>query len=292
VDTETLFYQLINQFQALNVGNMAAPAQIQPGAQAAAGPAIPAPEVPNNLQFLKIPLPEIFYGQRDALIIQAWMFQFNQYCRFYRMTDEQKQSMVPSYLRGEAGLWWQNRISEVAAGRLPALANWAAFEQALQEEFEPKEYQFELRSKWNKYYQNNRSVQEYITEFRKITILMKDTTPYEVLHHFITHLRSDLAKEVMKQRPRTLQEAETAAQFIEDIDRRHGGKQKDTPAQPKQEKKKTTPTPANPYAQYPVYPGYQGYNPYNGVAPMELDNINAKGKAPAKPNDKGKGKII
>jgi hypothetical protein len=55
--------------------------------------------------------------------------------------------MIPSFLAGEASLWWDAREIEVTEGRVPALANWAAFETELKQEFEPQDYTFEIRTK-------------------------------------------------------------------------------------------------------------------------------------------------
>src|SRR5271168_3839338 len=122
--------------------------------------------------YIKIPLPESYDGRREALVIRAWLSRINQFSHFHELNDARKLNMIPSFLAGEASLWWDAREIEVTEGRVPALANWAAFETELKREFEPQDYTFEIRTKLQKLYQNKNTVQVFTTEFRKLMTLL------------------------------------------------------------------------------------------------------------------------
>ena len=147
---------------------------------------------------IKLPLPDFYDGRRDVLYIQAWFFQVEKYKAFYTLDEENTMKLVKTLLRGEAALWWQVREAAVAAHQIGDIATWNAFKLELQEEFEPKDYTFDIRTKMNKLFQNKKSVSEYTMEFRKLSILLPKANDDELVHRYLSHLNPDLANDVMR----------------------------------------------------------------------------------------------
>jgi hypothetical protein len=179
--------------------------------------------------------------------------------------------MIPSFLKGEAILWWDAHEVAVTTGTVAALANWAMFETELKHKFEPRDFTFEVRTKIHKLFQNKKNVQEFTFDFRKLSILITDMMHSEIVHTYVTHLNYDIATEVMWKNPATLVEAITEAQHAEDLLRRFskGRKQDIRPAW----------TPSQQYY------GNGSSSNYSGPTPMDLSNVGM-----ANPYGKGKGK--
>jgi Ty3 transposon capsid-like protein/Zinc knuckle len=197
------------------------------------------------------------------MVIRTWLYNYKKFCSFYNLNDAQMITMVASYLTDEAGLWWEACKTWVG---LPPVVTWELFEREFRQEFEPQDYQYDLRAQWYRLYQNNKTVYEYLSEWRKLRLLMKNMTEYDALYHFVTHLRPEIAQEVMKASPNDINAAVRLAQNHEDIHNRFNkGKKKDNTPNPNQKKK-------NPqdFSKY--------YNDHNGVAPMDLDSVNLKVK--------------
>ena len=110
---------------------------------------------------------------------------------------------------------------------------------------------------------------EYLSEFRKLCMLLKNKSDYDILYHFVTHLRAEISKEVMKASPPDINTAVRLAQNQEDIfNHFNKGKKKEEKANPKNNQpKKPTPTPQN-YAHW--------FTDTSGYSPMDLDAVGVK----------------
>jgi hypothetical protein len=212
---------------------------------------------------VKLQLPDRYDGTRNALIIQGWIFQIEKYIDFYGLDPANHLKLVQTLLRGEAAIWWLAHEKEVTAGRMERIETWERFKTALKDEFEPKEFQYELRSQLNRLYQNKKTVAEYATAFRKIIIMLENASSSELIHHFIDHLNADIALNVIDKNPTTLADAITRAQQVEDNLRRYGGRKK--------EKGKQRDNGFGAFYQQQQAPDY-----------MELDAVNIGGKGKGK----------
>ena len=273
-DLATLFFQALNQVppSLLDTMDRVIPPPVVPpmipGPADLAAPEVIVPIAVGMPNHAKIPLPRPFDGSRDPLTIESWLFDLNEYCSYYGMTEAQKLRLVTAYLKGEAGIWWKNTYRQIQLGRLPRFEQWAQFEAAFRRKFIPHDYQFELRSKLLRIYQNNKSVQEFIAEFQKITILMVELSVREEIHTFITHLRPELGREVNRHHPVDMETAIELAQAAEELENRYDRKKRPQQQQDKGKKKEQD--------------WQKDWNSYFGTDPMDLDNIGVKGKGKQK----------
>src|SRR5262249_25490249 len=109
-------------------------------------------------------IPDKYDGTQDTLLLHSWLFQVKKYSLFHGLSQLNQVNIASSLLRGEAAIWWLAVERDVANGSL-AIVTFAAFETAVKAQFEPRDYQFEYRTKLLCLHQGNLSVSAYAAEF-------------------------------------------------------------------------------------------------------------------------------
>jgi Ty3 transposon capsid-like protein len=236
-------------------------------------------ERPMAEHLVKIHLPPIFHGERDPFFLMSWASKVRRFTAFYSMTPAKGIEFCETLLEGEADLWWGERQKFVTAGMIQPVTTVEEFLEAIWLEFELRDYDFELRQKLLKLYQNQLSVREYTQAFRQISCLLKDTHVKDIMHIYITHLSKDLGWEVMRNNPTDLGSAVQYATRAEDMMRRMGFNPRNGKKRDEKKKKEKEDYGKNPNWQST----YFGYG--NNATPMDLDNVNLKNQKGEKKKD-------
>src|SRR5262249_35337548 len=135
--------------------------------------------------------------------------------------------IATNLLRGQAAIWWLAVECDIRANVMNPIITWEEFKRILKLEYEPRDYQYELRSCLHKLYQNKHTVASYAAEFRKTALMISNITNDEMVHAFIDHLNHEIALHVVDKNPKTLSDAITRAQQVEDNLYRYGDKKKE-----------------------------------------------------------------
>jgi hypothetical protein len=92
----------------------------------------------------------------------------------------------------------------------PLITDWIKMKQKLQEKYLPQSYRNKLLDQWNNLRQENKSINEYITQFNDYMIrcAIRENEAM-TLHRFCKGLNDDLIKEVEFQGVSTLNQAYT-----------------------------------------------------------------------------------
>jgi len=164
-----------------------------------------------GIQF-KVREPEVFKGERNALVVESWINSMELYFQLVRATHGQDQLLYAlSGLRGDAQLSYsQKRMYE--AEQLPQ--DWHDFKVLLRKEFVPINSVIQARDKLASLVQGG-SVTDYINEFRRLKLQIPDLSPGDALDRFVRGLVKVIRVAVRSRFPTTLSEAESLALAIE-----------------------------------------------------------------------------
>jgi hypothetical protein len=128
--------------------------------------------------------------------VDNWLFQFNQFYEASNVTNDwERVTYAASFLRGPALTWWQTRREQVATGHEALIQTWEDFSTSIKEAFKPINATKAARDKLAKLRQRT-SVQDYITEFRNLTLLIPDMSDGDKLDRFLRGLKFPIQKEL------------------------------------------------------------------------------------------------
>lgn len=168
----------------------------------------------------KVREPEVFKGERNALVVESWINSMELYFQLIRATHGQDQLLYAlSLLRGDAQLWYsQKKIYE--AQELPQ--DWDDFKVLLRKEFVPINSVIQARDKLASLVQGG-SVTDYINEFRRLKLQIPDLSQGDALDRFVRGLVKVIRVAVRSRFPTTLADAESLALAIEAASRDEEG---------------------------------------------------------------------
>jgi len=150
--------------------------------------------------------PDTFSGRQDKSSVEAWLFQLRQYFDACKMRGSLKVSFAASLLRDDAGIWWRNHVEQSDLGHEALITDWEDFKKMLVQQFKPVNAIKSARDKLAKLKQT-RSVQEYATSFRSLTLEIPGISEDEKIDRFIRGLKDQIRMEVELREPSTVNEA-------------------------------------------------------------------------------------
>jgi hypothetical protein len=192
--------------------------------------------------------PSIYNGERNTLVLQAWLSNMKDYLDLSQVPDTIKVQLAGTFLRDSASIWYLS-FRQQWSEQSDSTILWETFVQHLLTTFMPPNHQQSTMDKWAKLRQVS-SVDNYNKAFRSLLLQLPDnaTTAYATLDKYIRGLKPKTAIEVQLRDPQTLAEAMTMADKFDTITY-------------------TARLPAGPW-QKPQYVPRQAT-----VVPMELDTI-------------------
>ena len=137
-----------------------------------------------------------------------WLFQAEQYFTFYQISLDQRLSMVPFHMKGDALSWFkwmhQNNL----------LADWPSFTRVLKLRFGLSSYT-NHQAELFKLHQHS-SVSEYQARFEKICNCVQGLSPETILNCFTSGLHPEIRRELAILNPYSISHAIGLAKLIED----------------------------------------------------------------------------
>ena len=228
----------------------------------------------------KPPKPPFFEGARKGQFTR-WAFQVRQYMKLVGMSDEAYcVNYAASLFRGPASTWWQNVIERYGEDTID---KWQDFVQLAEEQFGARDDHQRARDELARIRQE-RSVEEYVSQFMEIKTRVKGITNDEALDRFKRGLKVQIRLDVERADPRDLQAAMTHALRADDILSRTMHGMRNNPMN----RGANSPRRQVPYADRSMgrngnghYTRLEGRSiPQRGPAPMEIDNVtgNSRGQ--------------
>lgn len=227
---------------------------------------------------LKPKIPDTFSGDAK-LDVETWLFQILQYFLACQVMDDARRVVFAGQLlRGNAALWWRSLHEN---NGMAAINSWAAFGEAIKLQFRPVNLLKKARDELNNLAQRDRqSVQDFVTNVRRICLLLPTVTEEEKKHRFLfgladRRIRTEINLEEAKtQTSMTFEAAAQLAERLESSFRSNSGPADRRPSRP------------NFYGN-PRPNNFQrtAYNaaPYRGPAPMELGAVQGPRDMPYRP---------
>ncbi len=152
--------------------------------------------------------PATFEGKRDALLIENWLAQMEDYAELTGIPSELRTRFAGTYLRGQAAYWFMlaRRNWEEHHPSIPL--PWEEFASGVRKEFIPPNHQENLLDRWAKYKQVG-SVFQYTKGFTELRLQLPPgyTTELQILDKYIRGLKLRTQQEVRMRSPSTLAEA-------------------------------------------------------------------------------------
>ena len=152
------------------------------------------PEQAKHEHLPKIAMPEKYKGPKDTTPIHTWVGQTKNYLNYFQCLYSPKgASIVQSLLKDEAATWHNHQVLVLAkeystgADLLDDLLLWAR----------PKYNQQTLRDRLADLKQTS-NVEEYITEFQNLSMLIEGLSKEEAFDRFQRGLFSQIRQEVLK----------------------------------------------------------------------------------------------
>ena len=160
----------------------------------------------------KVREPDVFNGERDAIILNAWIYSLELYFSLVHIDNAQEKLLVGlSLLRNDAQLWY-SQLSAFDSDHAPQ--DWDELKAALRNEFIPLDAVAKARDRMASLVQTS-SVTVYINEFRRLLLQLPDITAGVAQDKFIRGLKQHLRFAVRSHFPKPLEEAQRLALAIE-----------------------------------------------------------------------------
>ena len=139
-----------------------------------------------------------------------------QYCKALRLPETQWVEFAATFLRDGASTWWRAHLDLVERQESPLITEWNVFKRVLTTQFQPVNAQKIARDRLHNLRQT-KSVVEFVYEFHKICLEIKDVSPSEKLDRFVRGLKPSVREKVDIEDPQTVDEAMQIAQRIDSI---------------------------------------------------------------------------
>jgi hypothetical protein len=160
----------------------------------------------------KAPMPGKFNGSRDAIAVENWIGDVDQYFKFTKMPVDKEFDFAILLLEGNAKVWWR-RYAMIKKDDAPA--SWEELQEAIRDYFVPAGAYVQARSRLY-YLRQTGSVQSYIEEFQEIRMVVGNVSEPEALDKFVRGLRLPVEEHVRIHNPQTVDRAMELALNYED----------------------------------------------------------------------------
>jgi hypothetical protein len=154
-----------------------------------------------------------FDGRHDLWIFDMWIRNMNRFFECHNLSDNRKVRFAKMMLIGETKIYWRDVEDCLEMRGKPPITDWIKMKQNLQEKYLPQSYRNKLLDQWNNLKQENKSINEYITQFNDYMMRCAIRENEVItLRRFRKGLNDDLRKEVVFQGVSTLDQACTLVQ--------------------------------------------------------------------------------
>jgi len=227
---------------------------------------------------LKPKIPDTFSGT-SHLDVETWLFQVLQYfLACHVMDDARRVVFAGQLLRGNAALWWRTLHEN---NGMAAINSWDSFGEAIKLQFRPVNLLKKARDELNNLSQRDKqSVQDYVTNVRRICLLLPTVTEEEKKERFLfglsdRRIRTEINLEEAK--TQTSMTFETAAQLSERLEASFRSNSGPADRRPSRPNFYGNPRPN----QFPRTASNAA--PYHGPTPMELGAVQGQRDIPPRP---------
>ena len=225
---------------------------------AAAAPA------PHNAHFHapKVSRPKSFNGS-PKINVDHWIFSLTLHFEAVKNSNSISQAEVTATLLEENALvWWISVRRQLDAENRPH-PNWTEFQALIRERYSPIEELKTARANMLSLRQQN-SVQEYCGRFQRLhNILATEFSEQLCIQLFIKGLRPEIALHVELREPKTIMEAMSSAQRVEETTRSMQYSMRSHSSRSYQPQRPSYPMRSQPSSSY-----------HHSSAPMELGHVN------------------
>ena len=173
-------------------------------------------DLENAMANLKPNKPEPFSGKRDAVTVNAWLYQVDMYLNLLQLNNPEapidqntRVSFASTLLKGYAANWWYMLVQ---SGQAPS--QWDAFVAKVRIEFIPQDSVDRARDRLRSLRQRT-SVTAYLNEFRNTVISIPGISEDEKLDKFVAGLKPEVMIDVRKSRPADLESAAQTALTVD-----------------------------------------------------------------------------
>ena len=191
----TAIQEQLQGLSITDVSNLSAQVASQQASLASLAAAIPPAVVPR----LKPAKPDTYSSVRSSGRPEAWLFTVGTYFAAAGLVDPHTITFVATLMRGSAALWWQSQVRTA----ISPIATWEAFQQAFLEQFAPVSNVRHARDRLASLCQT-KSVAQYTTEFRMLTLQIPTIGDDEQLDRYIRGLKQAVRREVEMREPADL----------------------------------------------------------------------------------------
>ena len=172
------------------------------GARTPAGVRLAEPRMASVPRGMKPPNPEYYDGSLDAINLNRWINQLDDYLNFYGHGGSSNDAarMAAFYLKSHAATWWTQ-----FNGMAKAMITWDQLKMELKARFYPIDHERQVLSKLEKLTQRG-PVAKYIEAFEALRSQLSDIADATIKRYFVNGLRADLrvkAVEFLLDRPDT-----------------------------------------------------------------------------------------
>jgi len=173
----------------------------------------------------KFTKPKIYNGERNALIIDNWIFAIKEYIDGYEIKGAQAVKVAASFTDGLALQFWRtykNGLEERKAADIPGdygvLEDVAEFLQLIRNKFFPSDYTQNIRDKLFNLSQVT-SARDYVSRFEEYLYQLPANSYHDedMKDLFTRRLKSQTRMWVLLANPTTLQEAMRVAERCDDV---------------------------------------------------------------------------
>lgn len=196
---------------------------------------------------LRLQAPDTYHGDRSPSAAESWLRSIERYNQVAGKSTADLLAYTQALFRGDAEIWWTTMEQR---GISPT--SWTEFCEMVLNEFKPKNSIKAARTRMAELSQGNKSVSEYINEFRAIKLQIPNMTDEEALDRFERGLRNGVDGPRAHVNSFNCTTLETAIQCAHNWESAHTG---NTPISTQQQS--NTPQ----------------YLRNDGVAPMDLDTL-------------------
>lgn len=160
----------------------------------------------------KVREPEVYNGERDAIVLDAWIYSLELYFSLVKIDHPQERLLYAlSLLRKDAQLWY-SQLSTFNKEQAPQ--DWNELKVALRTEFVPIDAIAKARDSMATLVQTT-TVNHYINEFRRLLLQIPDMSEGVAQDKFVRGLAKPLRYAVRSHFPKTLVDAQRIALAIE-----------------------------------------------------------------------------
>lgn len=136
----------------------------------------------------KPPKPNFYDGNRDPVVINAWLDAMKDYLNFYDMLNSGRKAvdMAAFYLKNDARNWWITIPEESKMSM-----KWTVFAEGIKSRFYPLDHERRVLLKLENIKQKG-SVASYVDNFEKVRSQLIDLTDCTAQRYFINGLKSEM----------------------------------------------------------------------------------------------------